>query len=95
MSKYLAESLPRELNDLVKRVFPEVTGSFRVAVAKRLVVKRLPIFIDLALLPSMTEATDVNSPHFWLYVLESLVPNGEKIYERIILVDGDQAGSAA
>lgn len=95
LSRVLEESAPIEMRSLAERVFHQVTRPSRVAEAKRLVVKRLPIFIDLALLPSMTEATDTNSPLSWLSLLEGLVPNGEKTYKRKILVDGDQAGLTA
>lgn len=83
LSRVLAENAPVEIRPLAERVFREVTRISRVAVAKRLVEQRLPIFSELSLLPSMTEATGINAPGSWLYW-----------GERIILVDGDQPGLA-
>jgi hypothetical protein len=83
LSRVLAENAPVEIRPLAERVFREVTRISRVAVAKRLVEQRLPIFSELSLLPSMTEATGINAPGSWLY-----------LGERIILVDGDQPGLA-
>lgn len=91
LSGVLEESTPVEVKPLAERVFHQVTRPSRVAVAKRLVEERLPIFIDLAALPSITKATGTNSSGTRIGLGEGLVASGEKGGERIILIDGDEA----
>lgn len=84
LSRVLEESLPLALQDLAERVFHDVTRPSRVAVAKRLVEERLPMFIDLTTLAKLTEATEANSSRSRI-----------NLRERIVLIDGDQAVRAA
>jgi hypothetical protein len=84
LSRVLTENAPFEIRLLAERVFREVTRISRIAVAKRLVEQRLPIFTSLTALPDLTGATGIN-------------PSGPRMIlrEKIVLIDGDQAGLAA
>lgn len=84
LSRVLEERLPFGVKDLTERVFHQVTRPSRVAVAKRLVEQRLPMFISLNALPGLTAATGTN-------------PSGQAVNwrEKIVLIDGDQAELAA
>jgi len=84
VSRILEERAAVEIRPLAERLFHEITRPSRVAMAKRSVEERLPVFIDLAALLSMTEKNGSSSTDSRFYV-------GEKI----LLVDGDQAGLAA
>lgn len=83
LARVLAENLPVELKALANQVFHDVTRPSRVALGKILVEERLPRFIDLAALPSLTEASGSNSHASQVY-----------LGERVVLIDGEQVGLA-
>jgi hypothetical protein len=89
LSRVLEESAPIEMRPLAERVFHEVTRPSRVAEAKRLVVQKLPTFIHLSALVIMTGTTGTNSRIPWR---EGLGPDEGEKFERIVLIDGDEAG---
>jgi hypothetical protein len=83
LSRVLEENTFVEYRPLAERVLHEVTRTSRVAEAKRLVVQKLPTFVDLSALPTMTGTTSINPPDPQLC-----------LGERIVLIDGDEAGLA-